>query len=250
MDDRDVLPRTAVTNVWRSLHLEYYWWAVDSAQACTDERNISTDINREAVEAVRYSYDAIEASAAEVFHLSSVGQLPRDKKPRQLAGNTKVEWGNSDLHEKLNQISREIEGSGFWQPTERFNLFADLKKARDALTHPRPAGVQIKERIDREEIRGPVRRWWGTVLTKKPIPKRGRLDSAKRRSVFSAVPAMLCRSDAERAVEIMLLHLVRLEDLGWGQATSEFGIIVEGKRMSARDLLATWQRSFAREWPS
>jgi len=68
---------------------------------------------------------------------------------------------------------------------------------------------------------------------------------------FSYDPFQLDAADAERAVEIMLRHLHRINLVFWGRPTTEFALSDESTQriLNPTDLLLTITTRFDHIWP-
>jgi hypothetical protein len=134
---------------------------------------------------------------------------------------------------------------------EQHQLFEDLKKVRDRLTHPIPFGTEIEEEIVMQrEIANGLIYTRSRPSSREKILKPNWLVSDKPVANFKPSPERLNREDAEQALEILLRHLMRLEDIFFEGRTSWFGFYDDSKNclLSTEELLKTIKCRFEKVW--
>lgn len=248
-----------VVREWRSLHQDYLQFAFDSVRACrraVPSTQVRTPlgrvaINRYALEAVRYSYDALEASVNFVFHATRLGQTHVVFDDTWLKRFLKRKFHNLGMSDKLGLISWAWIGQPFWESEDQFILFADLKKLRDGLTHPRPIGRERRQEILQEEEIDDARLTVSRLLEEKLLGTNLFVNREKTIASFTEDPIRLTIEDAEKAFEITLLHLIRLEEIAWGKPSGWFDLYDDETNLTQtpRDLLRLIPRRFESIWP-
>lgn len=243
-------------HIWQSIHSAYLRFAVFSVRACdqseTDPSNY-VYVNRHAIEAIRYSYDCLEASVEFVFHIGCLNQLPVTINDNWLSGHVGRKWRSLSLGDRLGMLTFAWTGKSFWQTKHQYQLFEDLKKVRDGLTHPIPFGTEIETEIITQE-KTPN----GVYTESRQIGEGKQLKPDwlvyQRRAVaqFGVSAGSLERKDAEQALEILLRHLVRLEDIFFERRTTWFGFYDDStsRLLSTEDLIKTINCRFDQVWQS
>ena len=240
-------------HTWRSLHTDYLRFAVLSLRACDQSQNEPgyPYANRHVIDTIRYSYDCLDASIEFIYLLGTQNQLPISLANNWLSRSFKRKWKNLSLSDRLGMLAFAWIGQAFWQNDTQFQLFTDLKKVRDGLTHPIPFGTEIEFEImsDEETAKEHV---YGT---RKPTGKFRYLKPdwlVEKNSVakFSPSADAFQKSDAEQAVEIMLRHAIRLEDLFFARRTSWFAFYEtsEDRIYTAEELLQKITCRFDEVW--
>ncbi len=149
-----------VVTEWQSLHQDYLQFALDSVRAVPTTRGPVTvrgplnrvEVNRHVLEAVRYSYDALEASVSFVFRVIEAKERGLSFNDTWLKRYVERKRRALSLGDKLGLISIAWGEREFWGSNEQRVLFDDLKKLRDGLTHPRPFGEErLQEVLERQE---------------------------------------------------------------------------------------------------
>jgi len=187
---------------YSSVHTDYLRFAYLSFQECKTEGAKSSFpyINRNAIETIRYSFDCLEASIKFTFVMGSHKQLPITIPENWLTRYMCRQWSTLSLSDSLGLLSFAWTGQSFWQNDQQYQLFDDLRKLRNGLTHPKPLGTIVfkdAEASRMEEMLDP----YFLVHSKKPIAK------------FHNSPHLLDISDAEKALEILFHHLIRIQNL-------------------------------------
>ena len=144
-------------------------------------------------------------------------------------------------------------GTEFWKPPERHTLFEELKRARNALTHPVPYAIETEIPTDWRPI--PIPGWyapdyrWDDAKSKL-ITKAMSLTHDKPIALFNEEPTLLGREDAEKAAEIMLWHLLSLEGVLFQHKVAWFAVRRDGGLSPQRivDVLNDRQLLFEKEW--
>lgn len=185
-----------------TLHWAYLEFAIRSSTAkVSPTQPPSIPVSRNIIEAIRYSYDFLDAAAEFAYQLVKDGYRGDLRPDNWLTRYMDRTWNHLSLSDKLGFLSFSCCEEGFWQSNDQRRLFEDLQTVRNALTHPGIFGVEtIKEFADysspalssQETIRGKMRR---------------------TDSVFAEHPEKLSQKDAKKAVEIALRHAERFEQL-------------------------------------
>jgi len=195
---------------YRSIHTDYLQFAIlsflESKNAAS--KRSPNFVNRTVVESIRYAFDCIEASSQFVFQLAQIKQLPIDIPDTWLTRFLVRQWNELSVADSLGLLSFAYTGSPFWQSDEQFQLFEDLRKLRNGLTHPKPTATRS------------VRR--GTIFTSVELLHPHALVNSKPIATFNPTPIELDQSDAEQALEILLHHLNRVQDLFFNKFDSRF----------------------------
>jgi hypothetical protein len=242
--------KTERRQTWVSIHSYYLEFAYQSYRACT-QAPIS-GLVRPAVEAIRYAYDCIEASTEFIYHMGRLQQLPHSIQSNWLSRHIQRKWTGLTLVDRISLLSYGWRNDEFWSTTEQHQLFEALKRVRDGLTHPIPFGTVLEyEILEREQQADRT-----TYTRARPLSDPKHIGSDKMRfdvgpdAGFAANPFELSTADAERALEILLLHLIRFEEIFFGRATTWFSIYDSEDReiRSARDLLSGLHRRYESVW--
>jgi hypothetical protein len=226
----DVWTTTSVENC--TLHWAYLEFAIRSSAArASKKKPPSIPVSRNVIEAIRYSYDFLDAAAE--FAYARVkdgpdGDLRADNWLRRYVDRN---WPSLSLGDRLGFISFSMSGQGFWFNDDQYSLFEDLKTMRNALTHPGIFGVETVQEF--ADLDSPALSSKRTVLGKMRRHKRSR-------GAFGEHPSELGRDDARKAVEIALRHAVRLDELLCRKGETYFSRIVPqtGKIQSPATVLA------------
>lgn len=240
---------------WQSVHSDYLRFAMLSVRACEEGENASTTsvyVNRHVIEAIRYSYDCLEASVEFVFHMGRLNQLPIRLSENWLSRHMSRKWRSLSLSDRLGMLAFAWTGESFWQTGHQFQLFEDLKRVRDGLTHPRPFGTEREfEIITHEETAD------GIIYTvRRPVGEGKEIDpdwlvhGSRAVAQFESSPDKLERKDAEQALEILLRHLIRLEEIFFQRRTTWFGFYDDSVDclLSTEELLETINCRFEQAW--
>jgi hypothetical protein len=157
------------------------------------------------IEAIRYSYDFLDAAAEFAYAIVKDGPDGDSRPNSWLTRYVDRQWKSLSLCERLGFLSFTKCGQGFWRNEGQRQLFEELRALRNALTHPGIFGVErMQEFADlsdgpalssREVIYGQMR------PPKDPIAK------------FAGTLAVLGREDGRKALEIALRHAERFEEL-------------------------------------
>jgi len=239
----------------RSIHQDYLLFAWLSLRDCSNARAdpiTSAYVNRPAIEAIRYSYDCLDASINFVFHLGKLKQLPITIRESWLSRFVYRKWEDLSLSDRIGILSFAWTKRAFWQTEKQFRLYEDLRKVRNGLTHPEPFGREmnyevLREQGDRVGFYCEIRRQIGKDRLLKP---NRLVDPNKAIASFNQRPDNLGKKDAEQALEILLHHLSRINDFFLKGRSSWFSIYdKENKRiLSPKLLLETINCRFKRIW--
>ncbi len=239
---------------WRSIHTDYIQFAHCSYLAAKSDKQppgAHIFLDKNVIDTIRYSFDSLEASTVFVYHMGLNKQLPIQPEDNWLARYMRRTWRALSLAERLGMLVFAWTGKSFWKSSEEFQLFIDLKRVRNGLTHPIPYGTEIeKEILYEEELEN------GLISTKARHigdPKEltpNWLTSTKAVACFQNDPIKMTIADAEKALEIMLLHLVRLEDIFFRGSDAWFSIWAEQIKeiASAQQILESIGRHFNDYW--
>lgn len=242
--------------LWQSIHSDYLRFAVLSVRACeqgTADSTAHAYVNRNVIEAIRYSYDCLEASVEFIFHMGCLNQLPVTLNDNWLSRYTKREWDNLSLSNRIGMLTFAWTGENFWQTEYQYQLFKDLKKVRDGLTHPIPFGTEIETEIITQEVTTN-----GVFTESRHIGEAKQLKpdwlvhQSKAVAQFEPSVKRLERKDAEQALEILLRHLIRFEGIFFRRRTTEFSLFDDStnRLLSTEDLLGTINCRFEQAWKS
>jgi hypothetical protein len=114
-----------------TFHQHYLQYAFDSLMKLKNEINL-----RNIIEVIRYSYDCLEATAEFIFDSGINKQFTFKLPDNWLAKYIERKWNDLKLSDRLALLSYSWKNEEFWKTKEQFQLFVDLKKMRDGLTHP------------------------------------------------------------------------------------------------------------------
>lgn len=241
---------------WRSVHPDYIRFAILSYRAAIEsDKNIKEDtvfLNRNVIDTIRYSYDCIEASIEFFYHSGDTKQLHIDIPNNWLTREIKRKWNKLSLSDKIGMLIFSWTGESFWKTEEQFILFQDLKKVRDALTHPIPIGTEVEKEILVEKIFKNGSKYFeaGRLSEEETIESKMKLNSSKSIANFSENPTMLNVVDASKSLEIMILHLARLKNLLDKRAASWFAFneIESNEIVPIENILNSLDRKFEKIW--
>jgi hypothetical protein len=176
----------------------------------------SVPVSRNVIEAIRYSYDFLDAAAEFAYNVVKNGLQPDSRPDNWLTRYMDRNWREFSLADKLGILSFSQSGEGFWRSDDQHRLFENLQTVRNALTHPGIFGVETIEQFA-DHFSPPL------TSAKK---HRGKMRSPKNvLSVFARHPAELGREDAKKAVEIALRHAARFDELFCSRGLCNFSRI-------------------------
>ena len=203
MARQPIAPITVSGRVNTTLHWAYLEFAIRSSVATpSGKRPPSIPVSRNIVEAIRYSYDFLDAAAEFSYHLARDGAAG-DQRPNQwLSGYMDRTWTKFSLADKLGFLSFSRVSEGFWRTDDQRQLFEDLRRVRNALTHPGIFSIETVERF--AELDGPP--------LSSTTASTGKMAS-RPSGAFANHPADLGKEDARKAVEIALRHAQRFAEL-------------------------------------
>jgi hypothetical protein len=237
-----MISSTSTSNI--SLHSNYLGFAVQAAEVKPyAKRPFGVPVSRSIVDAIRYSFDSIDASAEYAYQLMKGGPDGDTRPDNWLRRYIDREWKNLPVSDKLGLLSFFHRGGGFWVSDAERVLFEDLKHVRNALTHPGLFGKTVEAEYPDFHAE-PV---WSETTIKGKL-KRGGVSHAG----FAEHPEDLSVEDAKKAVEIALRHAERFEQLlGAKDGSILFGAISSktgDKRAAARILSKKKKRYFDEIW--
>ncbi len=198
-----------------TLHWAYLEFAIRaSTSRLSKAMPPSIPASKNLIEAIRYSYDFVDAAAEFAYQLTK-GDPDGDPRPDNwLRRYVDRQWTSFSLADKLGILSFSRHGVAFWHNEKQHQLFEDLRNVRNALTHPGIFGfLCVEQYSDYSGLPVSSRQ---TVEGKMRTPKQA---VAK----FVEHPEDLQRKDALKAVEIALRHAERLEQLFGRKGTYLFG---------------------------
>ncbi len=241
---------------WRSLHTQYLWFAVRSVRASRRKGrglDAATAMLRHKIESIRYSYDCLEASMWFVFHQACSEQLPTKVAGNWLLRHLKRKASEVSLADFIGMLTFGWTGQSFWLGKTQFQLFEDLRKVRNGFTHPQPFGTKARSMVISEEPidGGLVRRMSRQVGADDELRPDWLIHRKKAVAKFAPNPDKLKYSDAEQALEILLRHLLRIQEVFFGHEDSSFAYWDEGntRAVPTSELLDTIKCRFAEVWP-
>jgi len=243
-----------VVREWQSPHWYYLKFAVESAELCRTESPTlpnASNMNRVAIEAVRYAFDTLDAATEFIHLLGLQSQLRFTPPDNWLTRYCEREWKAFSVGERIGILTFAWTGQSFWRDDKEFQLFEDLKKLRGALTHPRPAGIERRRRVTAREVMG---RLEGTTAVPDGEPiilNPGHMTHGRRAlATFATSPFALDSNDADQAVEILLCHLARCDEIFFGRSTTWFALNdpVNARPVPALELLRAWPRRLNAHW--
>jgi hypothetical protein len=225
---------------YRTIHTDYLRFAVLSYLESSREASgtgASPYVNRQVIDSIRYSFDCLEGAIKFVYFAGLASQLPIEVPSNWLTQYLRRQWGKLSLADSIGLLSFAWTGEPFWQTSEQFQLFEDLRKLRGGLTHPRPVGTRVSRLADDttvEELLEPE-----FLVHSTPIAE------------FHRTPESLDHSDAEQALEILLHHLVRIQRLFLhGTFSTLFAYYDDAKKeiIGSTQLLQRLHCRFSRYW--
>lgn len=239
---------------WRSIHSDYLKFALRSleeSRTWSQPIDRALEVCRPAIEAVRYSYDVLVAAAEFTYHMGSGRQLRLKVPDNWLTRYVARKWSGFPLSDRLGLLAYAWTGADFWQSESQLQLFEDLKKLRDGLTHPRPSGLKSTMEILEETRNLTGVSTVGRSVGEPVVLNAGRFVNAGRTIAdFSPIPEGLAWNDADQAVEIMLWHLSRIDALFFGGPSTWFAVYDHQAKeiRPAVDLLRRSTQRFAQWW--
>jgi len=123
-------------------------FAISSFRECEKGQNkpsFGAMLDRNIIDTIRYSYDCLEASIEFVFHMGGLRQLPIKTQENWLSRYLKRKWRELNISDRTGMLSYAWTGQNFWLTDNQHQLFEDLKRVRDGLTHPVPFGTELEE---------------------------------------------------------------------------------------------------------
>jgi hypothetical protein len=241
---------------WQSIHVDYIDFAVSSFRECEKGQkkpSIGAILDRNIIDTIRYSYDCLEASIEFVFHMGELKQLPIKIQGNWLTRYLKRKWRELNINDRIGMLSYAWVGQSFWQTDNQRQLFEDLKRVRDGLTHPVPFGTELEEEILLSQEVGS-----SAYLTKaQPCGEPKQIGSdimnfSKEKAIagFNQNPFLLEKADAEIALEIMLCHLCRIQRIFFQRTVTWFSVYDKqaNKTLTIDVFLSTITRRFESIW--
>jgi hypothetical protein len=229
-----------IKTTYRSIHIDYLRFAVMSYRDCKNESNRSSAsafISKNVIESVRYSYDCLDALVKFVFFLGDNDSLPIIIDDTWLLRYIRRQWNTLSLSDSIGILTYAFTSESFWQNEEQFQLFEDLRKLRNGLTHPKPLGKKVfqdEQSIRTEELLEP-----NYLVHSKPIAN------------FHSSPDLLDHTDAEKAFEILLHHLIRIQNLFFQNSwPTQFAYYdeIDKKVLSTKQLLQSIHCRYLKYW--
>ncbi len=222
-----------------TLHWAYLEFAIRSSTAkMSKQKARSIPASRNVIEAIRYSYDFLDAAAEFAYQIVRDGPDSDSRPDTWLTRYVDRKWKSLKLADKLGFLSFLRSGEGFWQNDAQRQLFEDLCTVRNALTHPGIFGVERVEGF--ADYSSPALSSDQTIYGK-----------MRPQKTFANHPADLVREDARKAVEIALRHAERFEQLFGRQGATLFGRVNPrtGAAQNPTDVLARMRpRYFVSIW--
>ena len=229
-----------------SLHSDYLAFAIKAAalkpRASRPLSGLS--VSRNVVEAIRYSYDFIEASGEYLYWLTKSGPDGDPRADTWLRRYIDRGWNGFTISDKLGLLSTTFLDSpqGFWTSEPERGLFEDLKHVRNALTHPGLFGKSTEAAFPDFHAEAV----WSQTTVSGKMKREG-----KSHARFAEHPEDLGAEDARKAVEIALRHSARFEELLGAKNAVMFGVPstrTGEKRAASRILARMKKRHFDAVW--
>lgn len=241
---------------WRSIHLDYLHFAVLSFQASLKAPAASPPgvcLDRHVMETIRYTYDCLEATVEFIRHMGLLKQLPVEIHENWFSRYLEHNWEQLNLSDRIGILAYAWRNQRFWQTEKQLQLFEDLKKVRDGLTQPIPFGTEIEQEIitrrelNARQIRSQSQLAGGSRPARSERPFLG---TKKAVAEFEPNPIHLGKADAEQAIEILLCHLLRFEEIYFGECPRWFSFYEDERQrlLSPKDLLEGINRRFKEIW--
>jgi hypothetical protein len=220
-----------------SLHSNYLGFAVQASEVRPFSNHpVGVPVSRSVVDAIRYSFDSIDASAEYAYQLSKGGPNGDTRPKNWLTRYIDREWNELRLSDRLGIVSFSLKAEGFWITDAERELFEDLKHVRNALTHPGLFGKTVEAEYPDFHAQ-PA--WSETTF-------KGKMKRPKSRAGFAEHPEDLSVEDAQKAVEIALLHADRFEQIFAAKNAVLFGATSAqtGNQRSAAKVLSTRKKRY------
>ena len=244
------------TQSWRSIHTDYLGFAVSAYRIRQEKPSTpiaGINLHRHAIDTIRYSYDCFEASAEFVYHMGHLKQLHISVPSNWLTRYIERNWRNLSLSDRIGILTYTWTDKQFWLTEDQYCLFQEWKRVRDGLTHPVPFGTELeKEILLRQELED------GSTMTQSRLISPHRQVGAdsmmfsSQRSIahFSQDPSSLGEEDAAKALEILLHHLVRLDDIFFSGRSTSFTFYESATNSisTSKDLLGMMSCKFSEIW--
>jgi len=244
------------TQSWRSIHTDYLGFAVSTYRACQEKAPVPNgviNLHRHAIDTIRYSYDCFESSVEFVYHMGRLNQLriliPSNWLTRYIERN----WRNLSLSDRIGFLAYAWAGEQFWRTEDQLRLFHEWKRVRDGLTHPVPFGTELEQEIlmRQEPADGITLTQSRLVSPPKQVGSESMVFSSQGAiAQFSQNPSSLEEEDAAKALEILLHHLARLEDVFFDGRSTWFSFYDSATNSisTTTDLLDLMECRFAKIW--
>lgn len=236
----------------RSMHQDYLLFAWHSLLDCSGDKVnpiTSAYVNRPAIEAIRYSYDCLDASINFVLEQGKLNQLPITIRDNWLSRFLDRKWIELSLSDRIGILSFAWTMEPFWKTDDQFQLYEDLRKVRNGLTHPKPFGREVTSEVLREQSENEckISRQIGEDRLLKPD---WLVAPNKAIASFNQRPDKLGKEDAEIAFEILLHHLSRFEELFFNNRTTWFGVYDKASKQGLypKNLLNAMNCRFKQIW--
>ena len=189
-----------------TLHWAYLEFAIRSSRAKVSQRKPpSMPASRSVIEAIRYSYDFLDAAAEFAYALVNGGPDGDSRPDNWLTRYMDRQWKSFPLSERLGFLAFTKCGEGFWRNQAQRQLFDELRTLRNALTHP---GIFTVERV--EEFANLSE---GSALSSCQVIHGKILPRKNTIAKFANSLVAFNREDGRKAVEIALRHAERFEQM-------------------------------------
>ncbi len=200
---RSIIPQQPV-NVWNPLHAHFIRFAYDSLMQ-SKPRQTSVDwvrLDRATVDTILYSNVALEAAVESALLFAQIGHLSRPLTEWGKEHCSEHRWTSRHLFKRFEFFARALGDEPFWTNASQRQLFQDLRRLRNELTHSRPVGMELR----RSNVL--------QALAVRLIEPDRQVNAGRCVANFVQTPDWLGREDAEQAFEILIRHLIRLEEIG------------------------------------
>jgi len=232
-------------------HQSYFQFAYNSFLKCKDA-NLNI-VNRNVVETIHYSYSCIESFIEYLLFSYQNNNLELKYHDNWITRYAELEWDRLSLSNKIGFITYLYTSNSFWHNDGEYQLFSELRNIRNRLTHAYPhiSGRMIKVTDEQSKTDGSVYRQ-AEVVSEGPLSKKGNIIKPPKSIVKFNIVNELDFSDAEKAFEILLYHLIRIEKIFLRGSTTDIAVLSDKEHnlIHARKLLSYITCTLSQYWES